>query len=215
MSDQQAKKAKHPALNWEKVEAYVNEKDKGGASMAVIETEKIFDEVLKRRNFPGKTTDQRVRNARGAFSDYEALQLARDVYKKLALEVDAEISVKDIKEILSAYHLAIKDLTKIEEKELSILDKIILFFRHYISAPRKLLKRAALSIVLFFFIIFILDSTNAGQSLVAVLVKIAHFIFSWVLLTLLLILGVVIIVVGGVLYFESRKKRSKLKIEKN
>ena len=214
MADSKKKDSKHPALNWEKVEAYVNEKDKGGTAMAVIETEKIFDEVLKRRNFPGKTTDQRIHNARGTFSDFEALQLARDVYKKLALEIDAEISVTDIKEVLSAYHQAIKDLTKIEEKELKTLDKVILFVRHYINAPRKLLKRAALSVVLFFFIIFILDNTSAGRSVVAVLVKVAHFIFSWVLLTLLLILGVVIIIVGAVLYFESRKKRSKLKIEK-
>ncbi|MFH2105039.1 MAG: hypothetical protein ABII72_02265 [Parcubacteria group bacterium] len=214
MSDQEKKDSKNPALNWEKVESYVNEKNKGGTAMAIIETEKIFDEVLKRRNFPGKTTDQRVRNARGAFSDYEALQLARDIYKKLALEVSAEIEVIDIKEILSAYHQAIKDLTKIEEKKLTTLDKIVLFFRHYISAPRKLLKRIVLGTILFFFIIFILDSTNAGRSVVSALVKAAHFIFSWVLLTVLLILGVVVIVVTGVLYFESRKKRSKLKIEK-
>ncbi|MBU1178053.1 hypothetical protein KJ903_02435 [Patescibacteria group bacterium] len=206
---------KQPTLNWEKVEAYVNEKDKGGAAMAVIETEKIFDEVLKRRNFPGKTTDQRIHNARGVFSDYEALQLARDVYKKLSLEVAADIKITDIKEILSAYHQAVKDLTKIEEKELSFFDKIILFFRHYINAPRKLLKRAALGTISFFFIIFILDSTSAGRWVVSALVKTSHILFGWVLLTLLLILGVVIIVVGGVLYFESRKKRSKLRIEKN
>jgi len=208
------KKTTHPSLNWDQVENYVNEKGKGGAAMAVIETEKIFDEVLKKRNFPGKTTNQRVRAAKHVFSNYEALQLARDVYKKLALEVNAEIKVSDLKEILSSYHEAIRDLTKIEEKKLTPKDKIIMFLRHYISSPRKLLKRTGIGLVLFFFIIFILDSTDIGRSLVSALVKTSHFVFSWVLFTLLLVVGIVIIVVGGVLYFESRKKRGKLKIEK-
>ena len=208
------KKTKGSSLNWDRVENYVNEKNKGGAAMAVIETEKIFYEVLKKRNFPGKTTDQRVRTAQHVFGDYQALQLARDVYKKLALEVNAEIEISDLKEILSSYHNAIRDLTKAEENELTPKDKIIMFLRHYIPAPRQTLKRAGIGIVVFFFIIFILDSTAVGRSLVSALVKTSHFIFSWVLFTLLLVIGIVIIVVGGVLYFESRKKRGRVKVEK-
>ena len=80
------------SLSWDQVEEYVNERTKGGAAMSVIETEKIFSEVLKKLKFPGKDTDQRIISAKKVFSNYQALTLARSVYKKLAEETGEEIS---------------------------------------------------------------------------------------------------------------------------
>jgi hypothetical protein len=201
------------SLTWDQVEDYVNEKSKGGAAMAVIETEKIFGEVLKKLNFPGKNTDQRVDGAKNIFSNYQALKLARSVYKKLAFEVGTEIEIPDVREILSAYHRAIRDLTKAQEKKLSPKEKVLMFIRHYAPEPKKTLKKVGVGLILFFFIIFVLDSTSIGKSLVSALVKISHFIFSWVLFTVLLIIGIVIIIIGGILYFESRKRKTKLRVE--
>lgn len=207
------KDSSEKSLSWEQVEDYVNEKDKGGAAMAVIETEKIFFEVLKKLKLPGKDTDQKVKNAKKLFSNYQSLSLARSVFKKIAYEVGSEIEVADIKEILTAYHEAIRDLTKAQEKKFAPQDKFLMFIKHYIPNPQVAIRNVAIGIISFFFLIFVLDSTGAGQAIVSALVKTSHFIFSWVLFTVLLIIGVVIIIIGGILYFESRKKKKRFRID--
>ncbi len=205
--------AKEKTLSWDQVEDYVNEKDNGGAAMAVIETEKIFSEVLKKLKLPGKDTDQKVKSAKNLFSNYQSLSLSRSVYKKIVFEVGAEIEVADLKEILTSYHEAIRDLTKAQEKKFTSKERFLMFIKHYIPNPAKTGRNIAIGIIVFFFTIFLLDSTSFGQVMVSSLVKTAHFIFSWVLFTVLLVIGIIIIIIGGILYFESRKKKRRLRLE--
>lgn len=206
--------SKEKTLSWDQVEDYVNEKDKGGAAMAVIETEKIFSEVLKKLKLPGKDTDQRINSAKKLISNMQSLTLARSVYRKIATEVGAEIEVSDLQEILTAYHEAIRDLTKAQEKKFTAKERFIMFLRHYVPNPTKTLRNALIGLVVFFFIVFVLDSTNIGQAIVSAFTATANFIFSWVLFTVLLIIGVVIIIIGGILYFESRRKKKRFRAER-
>jgi hypothetical protein len=206
--------SKEKTLSWDQVEDSVTEKDTGGAAMAVIETEKIFSAVLKKLKLPGKDTDQRINSAKKLISNMQSLTLARSVHKKIATEVGAEIEVSDLQEILTAYHEAIRDLTKAQEKKFTTKERFIMFFRHYIPNPTKTLRNALIGLVTFFFIVFVLDSTSIGQAVVSAFTATASFIFSWVLFTVLLIIGVVIIIIGGILYFESRRKKKRFRAER-
>lgn len=201
------KEPEETPLSWDTVDSYIQEGGLGGSAMALIETEKILGEVLKRLGFPGKNTDQRIESARSILSNFNDLSLAREACKKLISDVGARVSPSDAKEILPQYYQAIKDLIRLKEYNIPLLERIKAYFRRHIPQPKKFYKRLGLSLLIFFFVIFVLDSTQIGHKLVSTLIKISHFIFSWVLFAVLLLIGVAIIVVGSLFFFESRKKR--------
>lgn len=201
-------------LSWESVEKYLQEKTPAGFIMAIIETEKIFSHILDKLNYPGKNTDEKIENIKQIFSNYKELKLARQTYQKIISEPRIEIRPNETKNILSAYYQAIRDLTRAQRKKKNFIEKAIMRLKQFFPQPQKTLKKIGFALIIFFFTVFLLDSTELGRSLVKTTVSIAHFIFSWVLLTVLLTAGVIIIILGSLFYFESRKrKKQKIRIE--
>jgi uncharacterized integral membrane protein len=212
-SEEKSAEGEKTDLSWEPVERYLSEKTMAGNSLAIIETEKIFTKVLEKLNFPGKTTDQKVRGLKRVISNFDELLQARKIYQGLISDVGFSLEKLDVKSILTSYYKAIEDITRFYKDKKDPLKKIKIYFNVYFPRPKKTLKKAILGFILFFFTVFLLDSTNFGKAIVSFFVSIAHFIFSWVLFTVLIIGGVIIIVLGSIFYFESRKKKGKLRIE--
>lgn len=207
--EQQTKK-----LSWERVDKYLQEKTDTGAALALIETEKIFGQVLHKLGYPGKNTDQKVESAKPFIRNFKDLKLARDVYKKITNEVSAEISSSDVQSILNAYYQTIRDLTSEAKKNRSIWQKLKLYFRYLIPNPKRFAKKLAIWFLGFFFVVFLLDTTSFGRSIVKFLVVISHFIFSWILWTVLILIGLAIVILGALFFFSKRKReRQKIRIE--
>lgn len=214
MSYQNINHTEKEKLSWEKVEQHIQEGTSSGNAMALVETEKIFAQVLKKLKFPGKTTDQRTEALKSVITDFNELTQARKIYKSLIGKIDFELENLDIKKILAAYYRAISDISKFHKEKRNFLTNIKLYLNAYFPKPKKTFKKLGIGLVIFFFIIFLLDSTSFGRSFVSGLVALSHFIFSWVLFTVILIVGVIIIILGSIFYFESRKKKkAKLRIE--
>lgn len=201
------------SLSWEPVEQYLSEKTMSGNILAILETEKIFAKVLEKLNVPGKTTDQKASSLKSIISNFSELSQARKIHHALISNIGFNLEKLDTKSILAIYYKAIEDITRFYKEKKDPLKKLKLYLNVYFPHPKKTLKKIGVGLVLFFFTIFLLDSTNFGRALVSFLVSIAHFIFSWVLFTVLIISGVIIIVLGSIFYFESRKKKTKLRIE--
>jgi len=212
-SKKPAEEKTETSLSWEPVERYLSEKTMSGNILAIIETEKIFAKVLEKLNIPGKTTDQKVLGLKSIITNFNELCQVRKIYKSLISNIGFDLEKLDTKSILAIYYKAIQDVTYFYKEKKDPLKKIKMYFDAFFPHPKKMLKKISIGLALFFFAIFLLDSTNFGRSLVSFLVSLSHFIFSWVLFTVLVIGGVIIIILGSIFYFESRKKRGKLRIE--
>ncbi len=201
-------------LSWEKVDKYLQEKTDTGAALALIETEKIFSLVLSKLGYPGKSTDEKVKSAKPFIKNLKDLKLARNIYKKITDEVNAGISSGDIQSVLNAYYQAIRDLTHEAKKKKNVWQKLKLRLRYLIPRPKRFAKKLAIWFFGFFFIVFLLDTTSFGRGIVEVLVTISHFIFSWILWTVLILLGLAIVILGALFFFSKRKKsRQKIRVE--
>lgn len=213
MPDNNTKNQKEENLTWNRVEKYLSENTESGNALAIIETEKIFQKVIDKLNFPGKSVDQKILSLKAVITNYNEFIRVRKIYQNLLTETDFSLEKIDVKKILSIYYRAIEDITKYHTENKSIIKKLKIYFNTYIPSPKSLIKNIGLSIIAFFFVIFVLDSTDFGHSLVGSLITISHFIFSWVLFTVLLVGGIIIIIIGSFFYLESRKKKkSTLKI---
>ncbi len=205
---------KEERLSWENVEKCLAENSTSGNALAIIETEKIFSKVLDKSNFPGKDTNQKILSLKSIISNYNELFRVRKIYAKLIESTSPGFDLEnlDIRKILAIYYKAIEDINNFNQ-EGTLFKKIRMYLSSYYLSFKNNIKNIGIGTLMFFFIIFILDSTKIGNNIVTLFVAISHFIFSWVLFTILLIGGIIIIIVGSLFYFESRKKKKQLRIE--
>ncbi|MBU1167916.1 hypothetical protein KKC60_05955 [Patescibacteria group bacterium] len=202
-------------LSLDLVESYLKEKTRGGSAMALIETEKILGEILERLGYAGKNNDTRLIPAKNIIDNFEELETARLVTKKIETDIDAKVDNEEAKATLSAYWEAIRFLTNSQKEKGGVGSKVGRFFGRKTSLIKKIIKRGLIYFFLFFLIVYILDSTAIGHQAVDFLVRTSHFLFSWILFTFLLVVGILVIVISTIFYFERRKERkSKITIEK-
>lgn len=206
---------KEEKLSWKNVEKCLSENSISGNALAIIETEKIFGKVLDKSNFPGRDINQKILSLKSIISNHNELLRVRKIYTKLIESTSPGFDLEnlDIRKILAIYYKAIEDINDFNQTGGSLYKKIRVRLSILYSSLKSNIKMIGLGTLLFFFIIFILDSTKIGNNITALFVAISHFIFSWVLFTVLLIGGIIIIIVGSVFYFESRKKKKQLRVE--
>lgn len=200
-------KKQNSSLSWATVEHYLSEKTDGSSAMALIETEKILGDVLLKLKYQGKNNEIRLSAAKPIIGNFEELQTAREVTRKLKEERDAQISDKEAKKALEIYFESIRFLTRSRHLKNSLFAKISIFVRKKANFFKKIFRNSIITFFLFFFIVFLLDSTKIGKKTVEILVNISHFLFSWILFTFLLLFGILIIIVSTFFYFEKKRKK--------
>ena len=200
---------KQKGLSWKKVEEYLRENTKAGAAMALVETEKILAQVFAELSYPGKNTDANVRLAKPIIGNYKDLEMTRQVTKKVTQETDCEIKTKEAEQLLEAYYQSIGDIMKQKKFGKSFWNRIKFYFFFLEKLANQSWKKILISVLVFFFIVWLLNRTAPGLWLVDVVVIISNFIFSWLILTALLIVSILVIVIGSIFYFENRKKKDK------
>lgn len=194
-------------LSWQKVEEYLAQKNQAGNLMAFIETEKVFAQVLDKLKFPGRNIDAKVEGLKYVISNFEGLKIARQNYKKIITQPDFTITPQEIEKLMEFYYKAIEEIAAWQNKKHDIFTKLKIRLAVTLPQPRESVKRFIIGFVAIFFIIFVLDSTKTGHIFIGFLARISHFIFSWLLFGLLLIIGLIIITVGIIMYLDSRKNQ--------
>ena len=202
-------------LSWGNVEKCLAENSTSGNALAIIETEKIFSKILNKSDFPGKDINQKILNLKSIISNHKELLRVRKIYTKLIESTSPGFDLEnlDIRKILAIYYKAIENINNFNQAEGNLLKKIKIRLNYFYFLLKSNLKKVSIGTLIFFFLIFILDSTKIGNNIVTLFTAISHFIFSWILFTVLLIGGIIIIIVGSIFYFESRKKKKQLRIE--
>jgi len=192
-------------LNWSAVERALAEGTFSGYKIGILETEKLWQEVLKNKSIPGSTPERKIKYIRKFLSLLDKLEYSRNVYERIIHEPHFEISREETKHVISGYWQAMLDIEEALQS-LSLWEKIILRARYIFGLFLKNLKIVAAAIFGVLVLIWFLGETVWGLKVARFIVTLNHFIIFKILLWTAVILGAVIII-ALILYFILRSKR--------
>jgi hypothetical protein len=194
-----------PDLNWSAVEKALAEGTFSGYKIGILETEKLFSDVLKTKQIPGSTAERKIKYIQRFLSLPDKLECSRHTYERIINEPHFEISREETKHVISGYWQAMLDIEE-SMHSLSLWEKITLRARYMIGLFLKNLK----IIALFFFgaiaAIWFLGETVWGQKFSWAVVAANHF-FIFKILFWSAIIIVSLVIIGGILYFVLRQKK--------
>lgn len=125
-------------LDWTQVEKALDEGTFSGYKVAVIETDKILNSLLKNKKIPGQTTEKRIKNVVPFLSSPERFIYAQSMYRKIIEEPGFDISPEDTKNIIASYYQTIIDIIQTHEKELRFQERINLKLKGWLSSLPKI-----------------------------------------------------------------------------
>lgn len=184
-------------INWAAVEKALGERSESGHKIAVIETRKIFFEVLKDKLAVSPKEKNII--GLGVFKNAEQLNHALIMTRKIYDETGFELNRQEIREIIAAYYDAIKQLAALPSVRPTSPAKIIFFFRRLIPL-REFIKIIAGIFIAAGAIIF-LDATKMGENIVRAAVSVAAIIIFKVLIVV-----AIIVLLAGIWKIRQRKK---------
>ena len=85
-------------------------KTQEGMVLAVIDSDKLLDEALKRRHFKGRTMGERMVSAQQTFTDNDATWYAHKLRNRLVHEADIKLKENEAKRALAGMRQGLKDL---------------------------------------------------------------------------------------------------------
>lgn len=191
---------------WDQVELTIKEGKASAYKMAVLEADKILNNILTLKGIPGATTQERALKIKEKFSSLTGLMRAFVLKEKILDHLSYSITSVEINDALDSYRQAIVDIDT-EGKFIPFKEKIKLYFEYYIPKELKKLKNLALTILAFLAVILILADTGIGQDVAAFFVNIARF-FYYKIVKIALIAGVVLgVIFFSFMYFEHKNKK--------
>jgi len=192
-------------LNWSAAEKALAEGTFSGYKIGILETEKLFSELLKNKQIPGNSTESKIKYIQRFLSLPDKLDYSRHIYERIIDEPHFEISREETKHIISGYWQAMLD---IEEAvvSLSVWEKISLRTKYILAIVLKNTRYVILLVLASSAVIWFLAETNIGKKITNVIIAINHFfIFKFLFWTMIILAALFIL--GGILYFLTRKKR--------
>jgi len=191
-------------INWSIVKEALDEGTVSGYKMAVIEAGKILENLLKQKGYPGRTIKDRILNARDNFHNLEGLLKAQQLRQNLTSNLEYQLTSLQVEDAVNAYHQAVIDLTSSEKANLSLLQRVRVTLRYYLPGKKRFITFVLSGFFLFLLIVLILADTQFGRDFIQGVVGVTHFIFSWIMIIVLVVVGMAIIVIGSLFYFEKR-----------
>lgn len=192
---------------WKKVEKYLTDKSLAGLIVALIEADKLLGSSLEKQGYPGKTTDDRIKNAKERFSNLNGLLEARQTRNDFLKNKEMNITSLDVEDGIASYQQTLLDLQNGGKSRLGIFERFIILMDYYLPSKWKIIRKILLYLVIFFVLVLFLADTSLGRFVVSLIVSLTHVIFSWVLAVIFLILAILIVIIASLIYFERRKRK--------
>jgi len=193
--------------DWEKVEKYLEEKTTTGLIVGLLEADKLLRYRLKKKGFPGKNTDEKIKSAKEKFNNLNGLLEARRLKKKILNYEEANINTLDIEEGINAYKQALLDLENESKSRLAFIEKWIIILDYYLPSKWRAIRKVTLILFSFLFLIWFLANTKIGKLITLYTVNFVNILFTWVLAIIILILGILVVIIISLIYFERRKRK--------
>jgi len=192
-------------LNWSAVEKALAEGTFSGYKIGILETEKLFSQMLKDKKIPGQDIEGKIKYISHFLSLPDKLDYSRNTCERIIHEPHFETSREETKQIISGYWQAMLDIEEVVES-LGVWNKINLRFKYALGIILKNTRHFIISILAASAIIWFLAETTFGKKTTAIIAEFNHFfIFKFLLWTVIVITS--LIVIGGILYFLTKKKK--------
>jgi hypothetical protein len=190
---------------WDQVDLCFSEPKIAAYKMAVIEADKVLNNLLTLKGISGTTTEERALNVKERFSDVGGLMKAFVIKEKVLEHLNYNLTSVEVNDALESYKKAILDIDS-KGKSIPLKQRVKLYFEYYIPKELKKLRNVALSAVGFLAFILFLADTSIGQEVDQFFVGIAEF-FYFKIVKVLLISGAVLgLVFISFMFFESKRK---------
>lgn len=100
---------------WQKILERVKTKETASWKIAVLEADKIFDDILKASGYLGKTADERIQQVKPeALASIEKAKEAHRVARRIAQEPDFAITYPQIIDVLKVYKQVFLELNLLD-----------------------------------------------------------------------------------------------------
>lgn len=179
-----------------------------GLKMAIIDSHKLLDALLRSKGYPGKTIEKKLFWAGFSLKGKDDFISALEMYRVVSEKIEFQLTDFEATETVQAYKKVIKVIA--EREKLSLADRAKNFAEAYL-VPNTLAFWRNLAIFFgFFALIKLFDVFGPARTLLQVTNDIANFIISW---QFLLIATIII----GIVYFAFRyfAGRSKVQIKED
>lgn len=190
---------------WDRIARLLAMKSHLAYSMAVIEADKLFREVLGIVSF-GETMHEAIQNVANQLSNLKGLLEAHKVYEDIVEVPGFTIDRKVAEQATAVYLQAILDLMGRDYQARSWWQRFVNEWIYFGESHPRLIRGVLVGLLVFLVGVWFLADTAPGQWLVNLAVGFTHFVLSWVwwlILLLVIILGVVAV---SWLWFERRKR---------
>ncbi len=95
---------------WLKIENSLDKKNLATFEMAIVSADKLLDQAMKDSGISGETMGDRLKNARGEFSNVDNVWRAHKLRNRIAHETDAKISPLMARKALATFKRSLKEL---------------------------------------------------------------------------------------------------------
>ena len=96
--------------SWLQIDRQLVNGQESSYHLAVLNADKLVDQALKQRGYKGTTMGERMKAARDAWSNRDALWTAHKLRNQIAHESDVRVSYDAARRALAAFKQALKDL---------------------------------------------------------------------------------------------------------
>jgi hypothetical protein len=97
-------------LKWMAIEKQLNKDDVSGCVLAVLNADKLLDQALRDRGIKGQTMGERMKAAKGMWSNANAVWGAHKLRNQIAHESDHHLSYEDARRAITGFKQALKDV---------------------------------------------------------------------------------------------------------
>lgn len=96
---------------WERIMGTLKKGDEANLKMAIIEADKLLDEILQKANFPGKDMGERLENINSAQISYiDEIWRAHKIRNRIAHEPNFKLTIQEAEEAIKNYQKALEEL---------------------------------------------------------------------------------------------------------
>ena len=97
-------------VRWMEIEQSITRDNTAMYPMAILNADKLVDQALRDKGFPGKTMGERLKSTRGKLSRREDLWAAHKLRNRIAHEQDVRVNYNQVRRALNAFKHTLKDL---------------------------------------------------------------------------------------------------------
>jgi len=194
-------------IDWSVIKTYQDEGSISGLLMALLESDKLLNFMLSDMGYPGPTIYHKIKSAKERFTNLSGLMKALEIKERVFSRYEEKVTAREVELAIKEYKQAIIDLSSnTDVSPPTLWERMKAYIDYnYLSQPKNL-KNLIIYFLTIFILIFVLDNTHFGQTIVHSISSYLSKFISILIVIILIIFAVFIAVVAFISFLERRKE---------